>query len=97
MKNTATRAAAVLALFAAASGCEKADKGTPVATRPAALTVSYNDGFVEWVSRHDLPHDVYTMKGKMDVTFGEQYVTVRTDKGTTVFLREYLTQAGPRE
>ena len=61
----------------------------------AAETQHYDQGQIDWAFSSQGGIRSLRLTGKMDVTFGPLYVSVKTTAGTTVFLRENLRYCGP--
>jgi hypothetical protein len=61
----------------------------------APETQHWDQGQIDWAFSSQGGVRSLRLQGKMDVTFGPLYVSVKTPQGVTVFLRDNLRYAGP--
>lgn len=104
MPRRTRRLVPVFALVAAAAVWLAAPAGQRDAQAQTTVTVPanvqpesqhYDQGQIDWAFSSAGGFRTLRLTGKMDVTFGPLYVTVKTNMGSTVFLRENLRYAGP--
>lgn len=63
--------------------------------REPLMRMQLDPGFVRWVTRRELPNEIYTSRGPMTVDLYEDWVFIRTKEGEAhIIPREFVVYVG---